>query len=84
MKIEDVLTIHDVLNPKFWAGDQLKKQILINLRTVAQDFYKDLQLEEVMFDDITFTGSLANFNYTKFSDIDLHILVDFKKIDVMS
>ena len=81
MKIEDVLTIHDVLNPKFWAGDQLKKQILINLRTVAQDFYKDLQLEEVMFDDITFTGSLANFNYTKFSDIDLHILVDFKKID---
>lgn len=81
MKIEDVLTIHEVLNPKFWTADQLKKQVLINLRSVAQDFYKDLQLDDVEFDDITFTGSLANFNYTKFSDIDLHILVDFKKVD---
>ena len=81
MKIEDVLTIHDTLNPKFWASEQLKKQVLINLRSVAQDFFNDLELEDVMFDDITFTGSLANFNYTKFSDIDLHILVDFKSID---
>ena len=81
MKIEDVLTIHDTLNPKFWASEQLKKQVLINLRSVAQDFFNDLDLGDVMFDDITFTGSLANFNYTKFSDIDLHILVDFKSID---
>jgi predicted nucleotidyltransferase len=81
MKIEDVLTIHDTLNPKFWVGEQLKKQVLINLRSVAQDFFNDLGLEDVMFDDITFTGSSANFNYTKFSDIDLHILVDFKLID---
>ena len=26
--------------------------------------------------DVTFTGSYANFNYTPYSDIDLHIIVD--------
>ena len=80
MKINDILTIHDRLNPKFWAGDQLKNKVLINLRSVAQDFFDGLHLD-VAFDDITLTGSNANFNYTKFSDIDVHILVDFKKID---
>ena len=33
------------------------------------------------YEDITFTGSLANFNWSKFSDIDLHLLVDFSKVD---
>ena len=31
--------------------------------------------------DITFTGSLANYNYNNSSDIDLHLIVDFSKID---
>tara|TARA_R110000824_G_scaffold155151_2_gene327394 strand:+ start:216 stop:848 length:633 start_codon:yes stop_codon:yes gene_type:complete len=31
--------------------------------------------------DITMTGSYANYNYTVFSDIDLHILVDMKSFD---
>jgi predicted nucleotidyltransferase len=81
MKLNDVLTIHDTLNRKFWADDKLKDEILYNLRSIAQDFFKELNLEGVEIDDITFTGSLANFNYTSYSDIDLHILVDFNKID---
>ena len=31
--------------------------------------------------DITFTGSLANYNYSMLSDIDLHILIDFKDLN---
>ena len=31
--------------------------------------------------DIRFTGSLANYNWSRYSDIDLHIVVDFSKID---
>ena len=81
MKLNDVLTIHDSLNEKLWEGEKLKKEILIKLRTIAQDFFSSLKLDNVMYDDITFTGSLANYNYTKYSDIDLHLLVDFKKID---
>jgi len=81
MKLNDVLTIHNTLNRKIWAGEQLKEEVLHNLRTIAQDFFKDLKLDDVELDDITFTGSLANFNYTSYSDIDLHILVDFSKVD---
>ena len=81
MKIDDILTVHKRFNPKLWDNEKLKKRVLIQLRVIAQDFFNNLNLENVHFDDITLTGSLANFNYTKFSDIDLHILVDFKKID---
>jgi len=30
---------------------------------------------------LRFTGSLANYNWSEYSDIDLHIVVDFSKID---
>ncbi len=80
-KLNDVVSIHDTLNKKIWSDDQIKDRVLYALRSIAQDFFKDLKLEGIDYDDITFTGSLANFNYTKYSDIDLHILVDFKKID---
>jgi hypothetical protein len=31
--------------------------------------------------DITMTGSYANYNYTPFSDIDLHIVIDFSTVN---
>ena len=31
--------------------------------------------------DIILTGSLANFNWSKYSDVDLHILIDFDEFD---
>ena len=84
MKINDILTIHDRLNPKFWSGmhgERLSTEVSDNLKAVVQDFFSDLKLEGADLEDITLTGSLANYNYTKFSDIDLHLLVDFSKID---
>jgi len=84
MKINDILTIHDRLNPKFWSGmhgERLSPEVSDNLKAVVQDFFSDLKLEGADLEDITLTGSLANYNYTKFSDIDLHLLVDFSKID---
>jgi len=35
----------------------------------------------VPVEEVRFTGSLANYNWSKYSDIDLHIVVDFSKID---
>jgi len=35
----------------------------------------------VHIDDIVITGSIANYNWSRFSDIDVHILVDFDEID---
>ena len=84
MKINDILTINDTLNKKIWygyRGEGVNPEVSENLIAIAQDFFDGLKLEGAEIDDITFTGSLANYNYTKFSDIDLHLLVNFAKVD---
>ena len=81
MKIGKVLTINDTLQPTIWSDNKLNEQVSQKLMQIAEDFFEGLDLEGVEIDDITFTGSLANYNWTKYSDIDLHILVDFEKVD---
>ena len=81
MKIGQVLKINDTLQPDVWTDKALNDKVSERLMKIATDFFESFGLEGVDIDDITFTGSLANYNWTKFSDIDLHVLVDFKKID---
>ena len=81
MKIDKVLTINDTLQPGFWLDNVLDRKISAKLTSVAKKFVDQLGLEGVDLEDVTFTGSLANYNWTKYSDIDLHLLVDFSKID---
>jgi len=81
MKIDKVLTINDTLQSGFWLNNVLDKKISAKLTAVANKFIDELGLDDVDLGDITFTGSLANYNWTKYSDIDLHLLVDFSKID---
>ena len=66
---------HKELNPEVWDGDRLKPEVRKHLLGIAEKFvhYIGVPLEPV---DVIFTGSLANYNYTEYSDIDLHILVD--------
>ena len=76
---------HDELNQKIWddaAGDtpKLKPQIRKALLMIAGEFM-DFLGEDLFVDDIRFTGSLANYNWSKFSDIDLHLYVDFNQFD---
>jgi len=81
MKIGKVLTLNDTLQPAVWSEEGLNEKISEKLLQIAADFFEGLGLEDIEIEDITFTGSLANYNWTKYSDIDLHILVDFKKVD---
>ena len=76
MKIDKVLTINDTLQPDVWSKDKLNTVVSEKLMQIATKFFEDLNLKGINIDDITFTGSLANYNWTKYSDVDLHILVD--------
>ena len=70
------------LNPKFWKNGLLDSRIRIKLLDIADDFIEFLGVDWVKPEDITITGSLANYNWNqKYSDIDLHILMDFSKVD---
>ena len=75
--------IHDKLDQDFWnqPEDNLDPEIREKLLIIANDFYDSLEVGDVPYEDITFTGSLVAFNYSRFSDVDLHILLDFRDID---
>ena len=78
--------IRNTLNEKFWVKDNEKDKYLLSskvrlrLLDIADDFIKELSVSWVKPVDIQFTGSLANYNWSRYSDVDLHILYDFKKI----
>ena len=70
------------LNPKFWKNDRLDSRIRMKLLDIADDFIDFLGVDWVKPEDITITGSLANYNWNqKYSDIDLHIIMDYSKVD---
>lgn len=67
---------HGKLNPKIWDGAKLKPEVASKLTEIAEIFIDFLKIPNLDVEDIIITGSMANFNWTKFSDIDLHVLVD--------
>lgn len=74
------LVMKDELSPKFWQNEKLNSEIREKLIKIAEDFANETPIED-RIKDITFTGSLAGYNYYDKSDIDLHILVDFDEDD---
>ena len=86
MKIKIKSDLFDVsikkeLSQLIWDGDVLDPLVRERLLRIANDFVDDLgMLEEKDIEDITLTGSLANYNYTSYSDLDLHLIVDFDKL----
>lgn len=73
---------HKELNPKLWDGDRLKPEVLEKMRQIAEHFVKFLDVPKLKVEDIIMTGSSANYNWTGSSDIDLHIVIDIKKMGV--
>lgn len=70
------------LNPKFWDDGHLDTRIRLKLLDIADDFFDSLGVDWVEPEDVIMTGSLANYNWNdKYSDIDLHVLVDYEDVD---
>lgn len=72
--------VKDELNPKFWINDKLNSRVREKLLDLADDFIDSLSVRWVKPKDIVFTGSLANYNWSKYSDIDIHIIVKYKDV----
>ena len=69
------------LNEKIWVNDKINSRVRLKLLDIADSFFNTLDIDWVEVKDIVFTGSLANYNWSKYSDIDLHILIDFNDVD---
>lgn len=77
---EVTLRYHDKLNPLVWDNDVLRPEIRSHLLKIADHWREFANIPKKAVIDILLTGGNANFNYTKFSDLDVHLLVDKDKI----
>jgi hypothetical protein len=77
----ETAVIHQELNPVAWEGMNLKPEIRNALLKVADDFVKTWDMN-FPITDIILTGSNANYNWTKFSDFDVHVIVNMGETGV--
>lgn len=71
----------DSLNDNIWQDEELDSKLRLKLLDIADDFIKTLGISWVKPKDILLTGSICDYNWSLFSDIDLHVIMDFRKID---
>jgi hypothetical protein len=74
------LQYNDKLNTKFWRNEKLLGSVRSALMKIAKEWAEFANIPESSIKDIILVGGNANFNYTKYSDLDLHLLVDKSKI----
>jgi murein DD-endopeptidase MepM/ murein hydrolase activator NlpD len=83
--------LRNTLNLKIWELSDKDKdsnntpnnykiypEVRERLLEIAYRFIDSFDID-VVIDDIIITGSLVNFNWSKFSDVDLHVLINFKQ-----
>ena len=71
----------ETLNPNFWDGEKIKPDVWRALMKIAKEWADFANIPKSAIKDIILTGGNANYNYTKFSDLDLHLMVDKDRID---
>jgi len=79
-KFDTTLQYHDKLNPVLWKNEQLNSDVKKALLRIAHDWGKFSKIPDKAIKDIIILGGNCNYNYTSLSDIDLHLVVDMKKI----
>lgn len=81
-KILSSFNVQDELNSKIWIEHDghyhMREEVRKRLLEIAEEFVKFLGMD-IFVQDVTMTGSLANYNWSQFSDVDLHIMYDFKE-----
>jgi predicted nucleotidyltransferase len=70
------LDIFDKQGESFKMKNEIRKRLI----EISDNFIESLGVE-FFIHDIILTGSLANFNWSEYSDVDLHILIDMDEVD---
>jgi len=68
------------LQQKIWDGsERIRPGIRAALLDIVEDFKEKLDLG-IEVEDIVLTGSLANYNWSRYSDLDIHIIINFSEV----
>ena len=68
------VTVNKTLNPKIWQGDMLDPRVAEKLLEIAAAFEEFIGVDLTVV-DYTVTGSNANYTWTEYSDLDLHLII---------
>lgn len=71
--------LNKTLCKDIWEGETLIPGVAIRLKMLADTFESTLAASNFKRKDLTIVGSMANYNYGKASDIDLHLVTDFSQ-----
>lgn len=72
---------HDCLNPKIWTSDnRLRTDVKQKLNEIIEEFVSFVDFD-IRILDAHIVGSNASYNYTPYSDLDLHLIVNYDEFD---
>ena len=74
------LMYHDKLNIKFWEEGILRSEVKDKLLQIAMKWAEFAKIPSSAVKDVILVGGNANYNYTRFSDLDLHLVVNKNEI----
>ena len=75
------ISYSETLNPVAWAGNELKSEVRDRLLKISGEFVKYLEVPGFKVLDVVLTGSMANYNWTKYSDFDLHVITNYSDLE---
>ncbi len=79
-EFDSTLEYHTILNPLLWKNEKLRRAIRKKLLNFGKVYAQYNNVPGNIIEDIIMVGGAAGYNYTKFSDIDVHVLIDKKKM----
>lgn len=73
------LELHNELNPNIWDDNKLRSDVRNKIFNIVNEFksYIDIPINII---DVQLVGSNCNYNYTKYSDLDIHIIINFDEL----
>ena len=80
--LESAVELHNTLNPKLWTSDnKLRPAVRERLLRVVQKYIEssDVLTEDDVI-DVELLGSNASYNYTQYSDLDVHLIVNMEAV----
>jgi len=79
--LDQNIAYNKTLAPEAFRGVNLRSEVRYKLLQSAQQFIDYLEIPNFKLLDVILTGSMANFNYTKFSDFDVHVVTRYRDLD---
>ena len=75
--LDNSIAYNNELSSKAWSGNRLRSEVRYKLLQTAKLFINYLDIPGFRVLDIVLTGSMANFNYTEYSDFDVHVVTKY-------